>query len=188
MTTRRAPRRVGAARALGIAAALAAADLAAAAPLEVLDGAGERLMAVDLPADGRWCLVWNHSVTGIEVADCFRAEAGGMVLESSRQPDFAAGLGDVPGEGRVRALETGGYLIEGLSRPVPEAGLALRRGGPAVAHRLRVGDAILPLPPGPRGERLTLRPAPHAAKVPPVPPSDLSEACLGQTAVEAPEV
>jgi hypothetical protein len=157
VTTRGAPRRGGTALALGLAATLAAAD-AAAASLEVLDSAGDRLLAVDLPADGRWCLVWNHSVTGIEVSDCFRADPDGMVLESSRQPDFAAGLGDLPDEGRVRSFGAGGYLIEGLARPVPEAGLALRRGGPAVAHRVRIGDTVLALPPGPRGERLTVRP------------------------------
>jgi hypothetical protein len=153
---RAAPRRGGLALALGLAGTLAAADAAALA-LAVVGGEGDPILTVDLPPDGRWCLVWNHSVTGIEVADCFRAGPGGMVLESSHQPDFAAGLGDLPGEGRVRSDGAGGYVIEGLSRPVPEAGLALRRGGPAVAQRFLVDGRTLPLPPGPRGERLLVR-------------------------------
>jgi hypothetical protein len=150
---RAAPRHGALALALGLAGTLAAADAAALA-LAVVGGEGDPILTVELPPDGRWCLVWNHSVTGIEVADCFRADAGGMVLESSRQPDFAAGLGDLPGEGRVRSDGAGGYVIEGLSRPVPEAGLALRRAGPAVAQRLLITGRTLPLPPGRRGERL----------------------------------
>jgi hypothetical protein len=153
---RAAPRRGGLALALGLAGTLAAADAAALA-LVVVGGEGNPILTVDLPPEGRWCLVWNHSVTDIEVADCFRAGPGGMVLESSRQPDFAAGLGDLPGEGRVRSDGAGGYVIDGLSRPVPEAGLALRRAGPAVAQRLLVAGRTLPLPPGPRGERLLVR-------------------------------
>jgi hypothetical protein len=158
---RAAPRRGGLALALGLAGILAAAD-AAAASLAVTGGEGERILTVDLPPDGRWCLVWNHSVTGIEVADCFRARAAGMVLDSSRQPDFAAGLGDVPGEGRVRSDGAGGYVIEGLARPVPATGLALRRAGPAVAQRLLIAGRTLLLPPGQRGERLLIHLVPTA--------------------------
>jgi hypothetical protein len=160
---RAAPRRGGLALVFGLASSLVAAD-AAADSLAVIDGGGTSILTLELPPDGRWCLVWNHSVTGIEVADCFRAGPGGMVLESSRQPDFAAGLGDLPGEGRVRSDGEGGYLIDGLARPVPATGLPLRRAGPAVAQRLLVGGEPVPLPPGPHGERLLIRLEPTARR------------------------
>lgn len=151
---------VGLACAAGPAAA-AAPDGAPASPvLEVIDGEGRVRAAEPLGPEGRWCLVWNHSVTGIEVADCFRAEAGRLVLEASHQPDFAAGLGAVPGRGSVRSDGAGGYVIEGIEAAMPEEGLAIRRGGAAVNHRLRLGYAERPLPPGAPGERLLLRLAP----------------------------
>jgi hypothetical protein len=140
------------------ALALVLAPPAAAGPvLEVRDSADRLTMATELGSDGRWCLVWNHSVTGIEVRDCFRSEAGRLILEASHQPDFAAGLGHIPGRGTTRSDGAGGYWIEGIDAPLPASGLALRRGGPAVGHRIAVGSTIRPLPPGPRGERLTLR-------------------------------
>jgi hypothetical protein len=146
-----------AAAAIALAAAAGAAPVAGAAALAVVDEAGTVVLRVPLAADGRWCLVWNHSVAGFEVTDCFRAELGRMVLERSHQPDFAAGLGDIPGRGTVRADGNGGYWIEGIDAAVPASGLPLRRAGAAVDQRIRTGGRTVPLPPGRQGERLTLR-------------------------------
>jgi hypothetical protein len=80
--------------------------LSLAASLEVvLDG--EILFRLDLSEDPRWCILWNHSVAGFEVRDCYRYDGGTMLLESSHAPDFAAGpkhnLARVgrPGHGRI---------------------------------------------------------------------------------------
>ena len=155
--TRAAERRPGLRAAL-VAAALAAFPAPAAAGLLVVeDQDGHLIAAEELGPDGRWCLVWNHSVAGFAVSDCFRFDAGRLVLERSHQPDFAAGLGDVPGRGTVHGDGRGGYWIEGIEAPVPASGLVVRLGGPAVAHRLRIGHAERPLPDDRRGERVTIR-------------------------------
>lgn len=153
MTERRAGRLCGAALALALAAV---PGRAGAAVLVVVDEAGAVVAREPLATDGRWCLIWNHSVTGIEVADCFRIERGRMLLDSSHQPDFAAGLGHIPGRGQVRSDGSGGYLIEGIATAVPGSGLLVRRGGAAVRHRLRIGDIERELP-GRQGERLVIR-------------------------------
>jgi len=95
------------------------------------------------------CLVWNHSVTGGLVADCLDAEAGALILRRSYLHDAAAGLGEVPGRGRMRSDPRGGYWIEGIDDALPD-GLILRVGSAAVAHRLMpdpFGTLALPLPP-----------------------------------------
>ena len=123
-------------RALAGAALLAAtAALAEPPALDVLvDGAA--VARLPLGPEGRFCLHWNHSVTGGAVADCFRAEAAGLVLERSFLHDFAAGLGHTPGQGEQRPAEGGGYWIEGIDRPLPQGALRLRIGRPAVGHRI----------------------------------------------------
>jgi hypothetical protein len=105
------------------------------------------------------CLVWNHSVSGGLVADCLDADGDMLILRRSYLHDFAAGLGEVPGRGHLRPDPRGGYWIEGIDQSLP-SGLALRVGGPAVAHRLARDpfqrDA-LPLPADLFGQRLHLR-------------------------------
>jgi hypothetical protein len=146
-------------RHLGFALALvlaASGGTAGSATLQVLNGTGRVVAEETLGEAGRWCLVWNHSVTDIEVTDCFQTKAGMMVLESSHQPDFAAGLGHIPGRGSLRSDGHGGYWIEGIDAAMPASGLVIRRGGPEVAHRLRIGAKERALP-GSQGERLIIR-------------------------------
>ncbi len=133
--------------ALALAAFAAAAGVAAGANprLQVVEN-GATAMTADLGPDGRWCLVWNHSVAGFEVRDCFRADGGTLVLERSHQPDFAAGLGDIPGRGHVVSDGSGGYWIEHIDAAMPAGGLPLRVGSQRVGHRLEIGDEVLPLP------------------------------------------
>jgi hypothetical protein len=126
--------------------------------LEVLDDAGEVVTLLALPDDGRWCLVWNHSVTGEEVRDCFRTEADGLILERSHQIDFSsAGLGHVPGRGTVVPDPEGGQWIEGIDASLQGGALPLRVGAPAVDHRIEAGGAVTSLSRLAAGRRVTIR-------------------------------
>jgi hypothetical protein len=114
--------------------------------------------SVALPDDGRWCLVWNHSVTGEEVRDCFRTDGAGLVLERSHQTDFSsAGLGHVPGRGTVVPDPEGGQWIEGIDAEIPDGALPLRVGGGGVDHRIEAAGAETSLSELAAGRRVTIR-------------------------------
>ena len=81
--------------------------------LEVVDAEGAVIATFPVQADTQWCLAWNHSVAGFTVRDCFALRGSVMVLDSSFQPDFAAGLGHFEGRGTMRTDPAGGYRIEG---------------------------------------------------------------------------
>jgi hypothetical protein len=122
-----------------LAAPAGAADLTARLPdgteiarLQVADGSG-------------WCVHWRHSVQGFEVEDCYENRGGRMVLMRSHQPDFAAGLGHIPGRGRQVSDGAGGYWILDIDEPVPGNEYALRPGSMAVDHRLRTEVAEISL-------------------------------------------
>lgn len=119
---------------------------AAAAPhLEVLARDGEVLVSLPMPEGEGWCLAWNHSVEGFPVLDCYRHRHGRMVLVRSHQPDFAAGLGHVPGRGRQTSDGRGGYWIEEIDEPVPGDRYRLRVGSREVDHRLVTGSRKISL-------------------------------------------
>jgi hypothetical protein len=122
---------------LGLAPATAAAG---EVTLRVTDAAGSEIVSAEMERDTRWCLVWTHSVKGFEVEDCFRQDSGVLMLERSHQPDFAAGLGDIPGRGRVVSDGVGGYWIEGIDAVLPGDALPIRIGTARVNHRLRIGE------------------------------------------------
>jgi hypothetical protein len=116
-----------------------AADLTA----RLQDGTEIARLRVD---DGSgWCVLWRHSVQGFEVEDCYENQDGRMVLVRSHQPDFAAGLGHIPGRGRQVSDGAGGYWILGIDEPVPANAYVLRPGSMAVDHRLRTEDAEVSL-------------------------------------------
>lgn len=141
-------------------AALATALLAGSARgavLEVVDDAGQVIFAAEVAPESRWCLVWNHSVTGIEVEDCFRQDGGRLVLDRSHQPDFAAGLGHTPGRGVQVSDGEGGYWIEDMDVAIPGNALPLRVGGPGVDHRLALEGREVSLTALAAGRRVTLR-------------------------------
>jgi hypothetical protein len=108
--------------------------------LRVTDAAGAEIVAAAMDRETRWCLVWTHSVKGFEITDCFRQDSGVLMLERSHQPDFAAGLGDIPGRGRVVSDGAGGYWIEGIDAVLPGDALPIRIGTARVNHRLRIGE------------------------------------------------
>ncbi|MGC3873421.1 DUF1850 domain-containing protein [Halomonas sp. GXIMD04776] len=127
------------------------------ARLQVVSSSDTRLVDIPLQPGERWCLVWNHSVTGIRVADCYRYWQGKMVLERSHQPDFAAGLGHIPGRGVQTSDGEGGYWIEHIDEPVPGNGYLLRVGSMAVNHRLCHAGNIISLSALAAGEPVTVR-------------------------------
>lgn len=127
-----------------------------ASHLEVLDDHGQALVSLPMPEGERWCMEWNHSVTGIRVQDCYRHHQGNMVLERSHQPDFAAGLGHVPGRGRQVSDGQGGYWIEDIDEPVPGNRYRLRVGSARVDHRLLHEGRRISLSELAAGERVTI--------------------------------
>ncbi|WP_282026181.1 DUF1850 domain-containing protein [Limimaricola cinnabarinus] len=106
---------------------------------------GTEIARLPVPEGGEWCVLWRHSVQGFEVADCYENRGGRMVLMRSHQPDFAAGLGHIPGRGRQASDGEGGYWITGIEEPVPGDAYVLRAGSMAVDHRLSAGGATVSL-------------------------------------------
>lgn len=143
----------GAAALAAAPAAVLAAILATAVPLGAAQADtltarlsdGTEIARLAVPDGSGWCVVWRHSVAGFEVQDCYENRGGAMVLVKSLQPDFAAGLGHIPGRGVQRSDGQGGYRIEELDEPVPGNAYVLRPGGPAVDHRLRTARAEVSL-------------------------------------------
>src|SRR5690554_1969383 len=104
--------------------------------LEVRDAQGAALLSWPMAEGERWCLHWNHSVAGFLVRDCFATIDGRMMLERSHQPDFAAGLGHIPGRGEMTSAPEGGYWIENMDEYVPNNCYRLRVGAQGVNHTL----------------------------------------------------
>ncbi|WP_375263014.1 DUF1850 domain-containing protein [Palleronia sp.] len=106
---------------------------------------GTEIARLPVAQGAGWCVLWRHSVQGFEVADCYENRDGRMVLVKSHQPDFAAGLGHIPGRGRQVSDGEGGYWILDIDEPVPGGAYVLRAGSMAVDHRLRTEDAEVSL-------------------------------------------
>lgn len=106
---------------------------------------GTEIARIEVPEGTGWCVLWNHSVKGFPVADCYENRAGRMVLVWSHLPDFAAGLDHIPGRGRQVSDGQGGYYILDIDEAVPGDAYILRPGSRAVDHRLQVGDRIVSL-------------------------------------------
>lgn len=125
----------------------------------------EGVKVFELPlAEGQsWCLVWNHSVAGFPVRDCFTWESPYLKLQSSHQPDFAAGLGHFEGRGQFRVSSQGGYLIDGIDERLPDNRLVLRVGSLAVDHRIEVGSQTVSLSERAAGERVGIQVVEQAA-------------------------
>lgn len=104
-----------------------------------------------------WCLVWNHSVAGFVVEDCFSVVAGQWILNSSHQPDFAAGLGHTLGRGKQLSDGAGGYLIEGMAVEISGNQMVLRVGSLAVNHRFDYRQTTISLSELAAGQRVTLK-------------------------------
>lgn len=108
----------------------------AAAFLSVALQDGTKLLELPLADDPAWIIRWNHSVTGIMVSDYYQFDGEVMYLSASHTPAFDAGLGHVPGRGRVKSDDRHGYWILDLNENVPGNSYHLRAGSPQVDHRL----------------------------------------------------
>ncbi|AXI56024.1 hypothetical protein SuNHUV7_19700 (plasmid) [Pseudoseohaeicola sp. NH-UV-7] len=106
---------------------------------------GTEIARIKVPEGTGWCVLWHHSVEGFEVSDCYENREGRMVLVQSHLPDFAAGLGHIPGRGRQVSDGAGGYFILNIDEPVPGDAYILRPGLASVDHRLQVGEQIVSL-------------------------------------------
>lgn len=122
-----------------------ASGVAAADELVATAEDGTEIARLPMPEGAGWCVLWNHSVQGFPVTDCYENRRGRMVLVRSHQPDFAAGLGHIPGRGRQVSDGEGGYWILGIDEPVPGDALVLRPGRGPVDHRLRAGETVVSL-------------------------------------------
>jgi hypothetical protein len=103
------------------------------------------LAVFDVPEGSGWCVLWYHSVQGFEVADCYENRDGVMVLVRAHQPDFAAGLGHIPGRGVQMSDGHGGYWIEDIDEPVLNNAYILRPGAGFVDHRIRANGTEVSL-------------------------------------------
>lgn len=106
---------------------------------------GAEIARLEVPEGTEWCVLWNHSVKGFPVADCYENQAGQMVLMHAHLPDFAAGLDHIPGRGRQVTDGQGGYFIRDINEPVPGNAYVLRPGAGPVNHRLQVGNTTVSL-------------------------------------------
>lgn len=125
--------------------------------LDVVGQEGNVLMTIPMHQDASWCLLWNHSVAGFTVSDCFVIRHNTLFLQSSHQPDFAAGLGYMDGRGHLVNDGKGGYLITEINEPVPNNGLVLRVGSKAVNHRVLYQGLETSLSNVVAGQRVTLQ-------------------------------
>lgn len=116
----------------------------------------QQLLAQFSVYQGRWCMHWNHSVTGIAVQDCYRTEHQQLILDHSWQPDFAAGLGHFEGRGTLTSHPQGGYLIENINEPVADNRFWIRAGAENVSHTLVSADQRLNLSQLAAGQRLQI--------------------------------
>lgn len=130
-----------------IVAALFLAGPAIADPkLQALGENGVVLAVIPMQERREICLTWAHSVTAGKVADCFENHTGQLTLTRSYLHDFAAGLGEVEGRGRLTSDPRGGYWIMDINEAMPDNRLALRTGAAEVGHRLVAGDESIALP------------------------------------------
>lgn len=123
----------------GLCMMLAAGMAGADTVMQVQLHSGNMLAEWPMPEGAELQLSWAHSVTGGPVADCFIHSGGRLVLTRSYLHDFAAGLGEVQGRGRLVSAPEGGYWIEGIDMALPDNRLSLRIGAAQVGHMLRQG-------------------------------------------------
>ena len=80
-----------------------------------------------------------------------------MVLDRSYLHDYAAGLGEVAGRGRIGAADRGGFWIRDMDEPISGNALSLRVGRREVGHRLHIGGQVHDLSDLAAGQRVVLR-------------------------------
>lgn len=114
------------------------------------------MLELDLAQDPTWEVRWNHSVAGFTVRDVYRFKDGTMLLSATHAPDFAAGLGHIPGRGRLEPDGAGGYWIRGIDEAVPGNRYLLRVGAARVDHRVVHAGVTHSLSDEAAGERVVI--------------------------------
>ena len=132
-------------------------NLGTAAPYLEITQDDITLLQLDLAEDATWQLLWNHSVTGILVSDYYAYKEGQMMLTDSHTPSFDAGLGHIPGRGRLESDNDHGYWIRDIDEPVVGNAYALRVGSEEVNHRIIHAGQVYSLSDLVAGERVILR-------------------------------
>lgn len=142
----------------GIALLLCLSPAVQASSFQLQVWSGQQLLtSLQLQDQEHWCLIWNHSVAGFPVQDCFQLRQGQWMLDSSHQPDFAAGLGHSEGRGQLLSDGEGGYLIRDMNVPIHNNHLVLRIGSMAVNHRFYYRDQLISLSQLASGQRVDIR-------------------------------
>ena len=121
--------------------------------LEVRSEGGEPLLREALSPGEPFVLSYYHSVNHAPVREVYALDADGAVrvLEHGYRTQ-GAGLGQVPGEGRVVEASGGWTRVLGLDRRV--GSFALRVGLPGVDHRIEVRGRAVSLTERAAGERV----------------------------------
>ena len=117
---------------------------------------GTVLFSLDLSQETTWIMQWNHSVTGILVSDFYSLENSVMLLTDSHTPAFDAGLGHIPGRGRLESDNNHGYWIRDINEPVPENRYILRVGSKSVNHRINYNGKTYSLSAVAAGKRVSV--------------------------------
>lgn len=146
-------------RLAGVVLLLLASASQASPPYYLQVVTSEQQVLLNLPLDEQedWCLVWNHSVAGFVVEDCFSVVAGQWMLNSSHQPDFAAGLGHTLGRGKQLSDGRDGYIIKEMAVVMRNNQMVLRVGALTVNHRLDYRKKTISLSELAAGRRVTLK-------------------------------
>lgn len=79
-----------------------------------------------------------------------------MLLTATHTPDFAAGLGHLPGRGRLESDGVGGYWIRAMDEAVPGNRYLLRVGSKRVDHRILHAGVVYSLSDKAAGERVVV--------------------------------
>lgn len=135
-------------------------DSSSAVALHVVSAEGDELLNLSMTTPD-WCLLWNHSVAGFTVKDCFTLHNQTLYLVSSHQPDFAAGLGHIEGRGELTSDGQGGYWIHHINEPLVENRLRIRVGSAAVNHRIESEQHHISLTDLAAGQAVEIRLIPH---------------------------
>ncbi|HEX7005199.1 MAG TPA: DUF1850 domain-containing protein [Trueperaceae bacterium] len=124
--------------------------------LRVTTQSGDVILDIPLADDPSWYIAWNHSVTGILVKDYYRYENGQMLLTQTHTPTFDAGLGHIPGRGRLESDGDHGYWIRDIDEPVPGNRYLLRVASTRVDHRVVHGGIAYSLSERAAGQRVVV--------------------------------
>ncbi len=79
-----------------------------------------------------------------------------MILTDSHTPAFDAGLGHIPGRGRLESDNNHGYWIKDINEPVLDNKYFLRVGSRSVNHRINYKGKIYSLSAVAAGKRVSV--------------------------------